>query len=196
MMSFTTMNNKVPHADELSQSTEYLVNNGKTVKKWLTLADKYMQSYAEEPDVFILPPQHKFLASLVKRFAKNTEGFVQYLIMVRDSFSKEDAAWEQVQAVHRRINGRLVQQLRRERSNRAIAKAETLHGETDYHTRLQWVSTLEHGWAKRRLAYLNDYRKKSGDQRIDVETRAEVLAEFWDIIDTEIYEAKELPSWS
>lgn len=196
MMGFTTDNCRVPHADELLECTEYLVNNGKTVKKWLTLADKYMQSYVAEPDIFIMPPSHKFLTPLVDIYARNTEGFVQYIIMVRDSFSKEDAAWEQVQSVHRRINGRLVQQLRRERSNRAIAKAETLYGETDYHTRLQWVSALEHGWAKRRLAFLNDWRKKSAEPRLDVETRAELLAEFWDIIDTEIYEAKELPPWN
>lgn len=29
-----------------------------------------------------------------------------------------------------------------------------------------------------------------------MQTRAELLAEFWDIIDTEIYEAKELPPWN
>ncbi len=194
MMEFLSTNNKANEC-ALLETSEQLINNGKSVKKWLTLADKYMQEYAKDRDT-VIPASHKFLVPLIETYARNTEGFVQYVVHIRDSFSKEDAAWEQVQAVHRRINGRLVQQMRRERSNRAIAQAETLYGETDYHTRLQWVSTLEHGWAKRRLAYLNDWRKKTGEERVDVETRAELLAEFWDIIDTEIYEAKELPPWN
>ena len=58
------------------------------------------------------------------------------------------------------------------------------------------MADLEHGWAKRRLAHLDDYRRKSGEQRIDTETRAEILAEFWDVVDTEIYERREIPKWN
>jgi hypothetical protein len=182
--------------DTTTDCTEFFLSNPKAVAKWLTTADKHMQTYAAGPDELLLPKAHKFLTPLIETYARNTEGFIAYITTLRDQFSKEDAAWEQVQTVMRKVNGRFIQQLRRERSSRAIKAAEGLYGETDYHTRLKWVADLEHGWAKRRLAHLDDYRRKSGEQRIDTETRAEILAEFWDVVDTEIYERREIPKWN
>lgn len=180
---------------DLKETTDYLLRNPSNIKKWLTLADKYMQTFAKDPSIFLLPKTHEILKPLIEAYALNTDGFVQYLVGIRDSFSKEDLAWEQVQSIHRRINGRYVQQQRRERAKRAVAKAEALYGPTDYHTRLKWVSDLEHSWAQRRLLYLDDCRGNFTSDRLDTETRAEALAEFWDVIDTEIHEGK-IPSWN
>jgi hypothetical protein len=91
--------------------------------------------------------------------------------------------------------GRYVQQVRRERADRAIAKAQELYGDTDFHTRLQWVSKLEHSWAQRRLDFLAKHRGRSENNRISSDERAELLAEFWDEIETEIHNG-ELPSWN
>ena len=75
-------------------------------------------------------------------------------------------------------------------------KAKELYGDTDYHSRLQWVSDLEHLWAGRRLEFLDSYRSKYKSDRLDTETRAEALAEFWEIIDTEISEGRNIPPWN
>ena len=183
-------------SEELTACTETLRKNPHSVNKWVTLADKYMQAYADNPHQFLLPKTHEFLEPLVKAFAPDVEGFTLYLLTLRDTFDKSDKSWEQIQAHYRRINGRLVQKMRRERSNRAVAKAEELYGSTDYHTRLQWVSSLEHSWSQRRLAFLDSKRASFSSGRIDTDTRAELLAVFWEVIDTEIFEGKGLPNWS
>ncbi len=179
----------------IKDTTEFLLRNPSGVKKWLTLADKYMQTFVEAPNDFLLPKAHLILKPLIEAYAKNTDGFLQYIIGVRDSFSQEDKSWDEAQAIYRRINGRFVQQQRRERSSRAITKAVELFGAApQYHKRLKWVADLEHSWAKRRLAFLEVHREKMANLRIDTETRADLLAEFWEIIDTEIFEG-EIPPW-
>lgn len=190
------INEIVPNAEELRECTDFLTKNPHSVKKWITLADKYMQTLCKDPETFLIAKPHSFLEPLVRAYATNLEDFLLYLIELRDAFSKEDLAWEHVQTVYRRINGRFVQQQRRERSNRAIAKAEEQYGPTDFHSRLQWVADLEHSWAGRRLLFLDDYRDKYKTKRLDTETRAEVLLEFWETIDFEIHTGKDLPPWN
>lgn len=180
---------------DLNETTEYLLRNPSNIKKWLTLADKYMQTFAKDPSIFLLPKTHEFLKPLIEAYAFNIDGFVQYIVGIRDSFSKEDLAWEQVQNIQRRINGRYVQQQRRERAQRAIAKAEELYGETDYHSRLKWVADLEHAWAGRRLLFLDKHRDERKGDRLDTDTRAELLLQFWEIVDTEIFEGG-VPPWN
>lgn len=186
---------KFPTEDELLSCTTFLEKNPHSVQKWINLADKYMQTFAKDPETFLLPKTHEFLKPLIVTYARNADGFVQYLIGLRDTFSKEDLAWDQVQTIHRRVNGRYIQQQRRERSNRATQKAEELYGPTDYHSRLKWVSDLEHTWASRRLLFMDKHRDAQRAERLDTETRADLLLEFWEIIDTEIHEGN-IPSWS
>ena len=78
---------------------------------------------------------------------------------------------------------------------RAIIKAEALFGEIPYTKRMQWMAEQEHVWAKRRLAFLEIQRKRLKQERLSTELRTEMLLEFWDIIDTEIYKG-ELPPWN
>jgi len=183
-------------ADGVQDCTDFFLKNPHSVQKWLNTVDKYMQTLTKEPDMFLLPRAHEFLKPLVEAYAADTEGFTHYLIYLRDSFSKSDLAWEHVQSIYRKINGRYVQQIRRERANRACEKAEELYGPTDYHSRLQWVADLEHSWAQRRLAYLEAHRNGRKSGRLDVETRAEILAEFWVAVDAEIKEGREIPPWN
>mgnify|MGYP006100397055 CR=1 FL=1 len=185
-----------PTDEELYACTDFLSKNPQSVKKWLNVADKYMQTLVANPEMFLLPKSHGFLKPVISRYAKDIDGFSRYLLELRDMFSTTDLAWEHVQTVYRRVNGRFVQQTRRERSHRAIAKASELYGKPAYHSRMQWVSDLEHTWANRRLMYLDDYRNKMKGDRIDVDTRAELLGMFWEIIDTEIFEGKGLPPWN
>lgn len=179
----------------IRETTDLLLDNPNMASVWLGQADKYMQAHSYDPQTFILPKEHAFLQPLVEAYAANLEGFVEYIVGVRDSIEKGSGAWERVQNLYRRVMGRYVQQQRRERANRALAKAEELYGGTSFHDRLRWVSNLEHGWAKRRLDYLAERRARTEDDRLSSDERAEALLEFWDIIDTEIYNG-EVPPWN
>jgi len=181
---------------DLDETTNQFIRTPSKVGDYIQLADKYMQTYKENPNMFVLPKPHSFMQPLVAAYAADPEGSIAYLIALRDNFSKSESAWEAIQKQYRRINGRYVQQQRRERAGRAAAKAEELYGPTDYHSRLQWVADLEHGWANRRLSFMDQHRGKSKQSRIDTETRAELLQEFWELIDNEIKEGKEIPPWN
>jgi hypothetical protein len=78
---------------------------------------------------------------------------------------------------------------------RAVARAEELYGEIPYQERIQWIAKLEHEWARRRIAFLEQQRRRIGEPRLSVEIRTELLLEFWDTIDTEIYEGQ-IPPWN
>jgi len=188
---------KVDNFEEspLSAVTATLLRNPDKVKEWLTIADKHMTSYEDNPEVFLLPKAHEFLKPLIEAYSNNLEGFTQYLLELRDNFDRKSRQFVDVQAIYRRLNGRYVQQSRRERMARAIIKAEALFGEIPYTKRMQWMAEQEHVWAKRRLAFLEIQRKRLKQERLSTELRTEMLLEFWDIIDTEIYKG-ELPPWN
>ncbi len=179
----------------LSAVTATLLRNPDKVKEWLTIVDKHMTSYADNPEVFLLPKAHEFLKPLIEAYAHNLEGFTQYLLELRDNFDRRSLQFVEVQAIYRRLNGRFVQQSRRDRMARAIIKADTLFGEIAYTKRMQWMAELEHVWARRRLAFLEQQRKRLKQDRLSTELRTEMLLEFWDIIDTEIYEGN-IPPWN
>ena len=180
---------------ELQATIDIFLRSPDKAAEWLTLADKYAQAYLEDPKIFLLPTAHGFLKPIIERYANDLEGLAQYVETVRDAFDRRSAQWLAIQRVYRRINGRHVQQLRRSRSNRAVEKAIELFGSVDYKTRLQWVANLENDWAKRRLVFLDAQRDKFKGGRISVEDRVELLAEFWNDIDTEIYEGR-LKKWN
>ena len=179
----------------LEECTSTFLRNPDKVKQWLLLADKYMQAYKEDKNSFILPKAHEFLEPLVMGFHSNLDGFLQYLTELRDRYDRGSQQFEEAQSVYRRLNGRFVQQHRRQRMSRAVAKAEELYGEISYPARIQWMADLEHAWAQRRLAFLEAQRARIKQERLDTELRTEYLLEFWDIIDTEIHKG-EVPPWN
>ena len=116
---------KVDNFEEspLSAVTATLLRNPDKVEEWLTIADKHMTSYEDNPEVFLLPKAHEFLKPLIEAYSNNLEGFTQYVLDIRDSFDRRSLQFVKVQAIYRRLNGRYVQQSRRERMARAIIKA-------------------------------------------------------------------------
>lgn len=179
----------------LPECNNTLLRNPDKLHDWLSIADKYMQAYAESPKTFLLPRAHEFLKPIIETYALDLEGFTYYLVGLRDSFDRYSTAYKDIQAIYRRVNGRLIQQQRRERVNRAVAKAEELYGEIPFTQRMQWMAELEHEWAKRRLEFLEANRRRYENDRLPTEDRAELLAEFWENIDHEIYEGK-IPKWN
>lgn len=189
------MPNKIGEGTPLEETTSALLRNPDKVSEWVIIADKHMMSYAKDQRLFVLPKQHEFMKPLIEAFAHDLVGFAEYLLQLRDNFDRRSRQFVDIQAVYRRVNGRSVQQQRRERMARAIAKAEELYGEIAYTKRMQWMAELEHHWAQRRLAFLEQQRKRLKQERLSTEMRTEMLLEFWDIIDTEIYKG-ELPQWN
>ena len=175
--------------------TEFFLRNPSAISKWLNTADKHMQSYVANPELFLLAKQHEFLRPLIMAYARDLEGFTYYVLELRDNFDRRSIQYTEVQAIYRRLNGRLVQQSRRLRIARATTKAEELYGEVPYTKRMQWMAELEHKWAQRRLAFLEIQRTRLKQKHLETELRTELLLEFWDIIDTEIYKG-ELPPWN
>lgn len=181
--------------EALPEATRFLLRNPDKLKDWLSIADKHMQTYQDDPKLLVIPKAHEHLAPLVGAFAEDLEGFTFYLLELRDNFDRNSTQFKDIQAVYRRINGRLVQQQRRERIRRAVAKAEELYGEIPFTKRMQWMADVEHDWARRRLSFLEIQRKRLRHERLSTELRTELLLEFWDVIDTEIYEGK-VPPWN
>lgn len=187
----------MPEREEsaLSQCTNALLRNPDKAAEWIAVADRHMQTYVESPETFLLPKAHEFLKPLIESYALNLDGFTQYLVGLRDSFDRRSSQFTQIQAVYRRVNGRYVQQQRRERIGRAVAKAEELYGTVHYQERVFWMARVEHEWAQRRIAFLEQQRRRIGEPRLSVDIRTELLLEFWDGIDTEIYEGN-IPPWN
>ena len=177
----------------LHESTNVLLSDTEKLATWLNLADNYIQAFNDDRKNFVLPKAYGVLHPLIEAFANNLEGFVVYIKGVRDSLPRKSLAFEEVHALYRRVNGRYTQQVRRERTQRAVDKAEELYGKTDYHPRQKWISVLEHEWAQRRLLFLQEF---SRGERVSMDKRAELLAEFWDMIDTEINEGDCLTKWN
>lgn len=179
----------------LPETTESLLRNPDKITEWLSIADKHMQTYVENPNLVVLPRAHEFLRPLIEGYARDLEGFADYILELRDQFARSSSQFKDIQAVYRRLNGRWVQQQRRERMLRAVDKAESLNGEIPFTKRMQWMAELEHDWAQRRLAFLEQQRKRLKMERMSTELRTGFLLEFWDIIDTEIYEG-DIPPWN
>jgi len=186
---------KIDDGTPLQDTTKALLRNPDKVNEWLIIADKQMMSYAKDKELFALPKQHELIKPLVEVFAHDLGGFAEYLLELRDNFDRRSRQFVDIQSIYRRVNGRYVQQQRRQRMARAVAKAEELYGEIAYTKRVQWMADVEHEWARRRLAFLEQQRVRIKQQRLDTELRSEMLLEFWDIIDTEIHKG-ELPPWN
>ena len=179
----------------LPECKDTLLRNPDKLGEWLSVADKHMQSYAEDPKTFLLPKAHVFLQSLIETYTSDLEGFTEYLADLRDRFDRKSAAYKDVQKVYRRINGRYIQQQRRERMDRAVKKAEELFETIPFLQRMQWIANLEHQWAKRRLEFLEAQRGRYKNGRLPAEDRVALLEDFWKQIDDEITDGN-VPPWN
>ena len=177
----------------IQDSTNTLLSNKNGIATWLNVADNYIQAFNEDRANFVLPRAYIALKPIIESYANNLEGFALYVKGMRDTVAKKDPMYVELQALYRRVNGRYIQQVRRERSQRVVVKAEKLFGMADYHTKQRWVADLEHNWAQRRISFMQNVSK---GKRLGMEERAEHLAEFWNDIDTEINNGEGLSDWN
>ena len=81
---------------DLSDCTEKLLRTPTSINKWIEIADKHMQTKKADPDMYALPRAHEFLSPVIDAL-NNIEEFLDYIIMLRDNFSKGDKTWEDIQ---------------------------------------------------------------------------------------------------
>jgi hypothetical protein len=57
----------------LPECTNTLLRSPDKLRDWLSIADKHMQTYAENPSTFLLPRAHEFLKPLIERCVVSIE---------------------------------------------------------------------------------------------------------------------------
>ena len=129
----------------LNDATDVILAKPERTATWLTLADRFIGQYNDDRAGFVLPRAYAFLLPLIEHFADNPEAFLTYISGIRESFPRGSDSAKQVQALYRKVNGRITQQARRERAQRAIEKAITMFGNPpSYGARQLWISKREH----------------------------------------------------
>lgn len=176
----------MPHIHPLAKLKSELVEfeNPATI---LRLADNYLQQVAELGDSFVLPKQYTVIHPILEYYAGDLAGWVDYVKRIRDAFGPRSQARTDLHALYRTLSIRHVQQIRRERLNAAIAKAIALHlipDDPEAKRRYEKRCVVE--WGMRRDALLNEHRGRTHTGRLSTDEREEILARFWQVIDTEV----------
>ena len=178
--------NFVPQAT-VDEATQVILSQPKLIITRIDLLDRYIKSSNPDGPNFLLPPEHDVLQPIGEKFGEDLQGFIQYILHLRNSFAKSSKKWEQIQAIYRKINTRYIQQQRRERTKRAIqVNKKTFDEKPEYSVRLQWIANIEKIWAKKRLAHLERERNAGNRAHLQSDEYNEVLAEFWEQISKEI----------
>lgn len=136
----------------------------------LKLADGYMRMWADNPNTFVLPKDHAFLALRDEVYHIRGERSEQYINM---------------QALFRTAEVRLMQFYRRDRLRQCVEWFIQQYPHVPAAQRRVWARKIEQQWAKRRLATLSAARKAAGGMLTEDERRV-VLDEFWADVDTAI----------
>ena len=152
----------------------------------LRMVDNYILQAHRFGSEFVMPREHRSLKPLVTRFFGNFNRFVFFVKEVRDASAPRSKQQAALHGLYRTLEVRLVQQERRDRVRRAVDWLEREHPRLTYDSRLRWARKLEQGWGRRRLSYMEDYRRMTAKHRLSTEEREEVLARFWTMIDNEI----------
>ena len=171
----------------IDEATEVILRQPEHIITRIDLLDRYIKSSDPNGPNFLLPPEHEVLQPIGEKIGTNLNEFIQYILHLRDRFSKNSAEWRKIQAIYRKINTRYIQQQRRERTKKAIqANRKVFTEKPEYSVKLQWIANIEKIWAEKRLLYLEVRRKSGHRAHLKYDELNEVLAEFWEQISEEI----------
>lgn len=175
----------------LREATRHILDSEEPAK-WLELADMYIKSYKQLPDVFVIPADHAILQPVVAGFHADTEAFVEYIKAIRDMTQPGDERIK-LHDLYRTIITRRVMGVRRQRVQTALRAVErAINRPLDPDEAARVGTKLEQYWARRRRELLKNHRSKTVKGRLSTSVQNSLLKEFWAEIDAEI-ERGELP---
>lgn len=160
----------------------------------LQLADTYLTHMAELGAEFILPKKYELIKPALEYYANDLEGWVKFVRGVRDRLPRVGRQYHPgVNALLRKLEIRLTQQLRRDRLDTAVAMA-VRKGliEGDYETKVRYAKRCTQAWKLKRETMLKNAAMSTKSNRLSVAERELLLAEFWHNIEAEIQNG-ELP---
>jgi Ca2+-binding EF-hand superfamily protein len=176
----------------LPELTDHLIKDPQVASK-LRLADSYMLQVERMGRQFRVPEEHSDLTPIIERYSRNFSRFVSYVKDLRDTVPPRSESYIALHELYRMLEVRLVQQQRRERARKALAWLEKNYPKLNSEQKLRWVRKLEQQWGKRRMAAMDDVRRKTLRGRLSTTEREGVLQEFWHEIDQEV-EKGDLPA--
>jgi hypothetical protein len=168
---------------ELRETTQTILKSAMPAVL-LRLADKYIESYNEMRESFVLPREHVILLPIIEVFHDNLGDFVEYIKAIRNNLS--GVVKTEVHEFYRTISTRYVQQVRRKRAERSLESLSRMIGrQLEPDEKVRVVKMLEKHWGARRTAML---KRAAEDGDLTVNVRAKLLVDFWKQIDKEIDE--------
>ena len=176
----------------LPELTDHLIKDPRAAEK-LRLADSYMLQVERMGRQFILPSEHTVLEPIIDKYAKNFPRFVAYVRELRDTVQPRSESYIALHELYRMLEVRLVQQQRRERARKALTWLEKQSPKATAEQKQRWIRKLEQQWGKRRMAAMEEARRRTASGRLSTAERESVLEEFWTDIDQEVADG-ELPS--
>lgn len=169
----------------LREATRHILDSEEPAK-WLELADMYMKSYKQLPDVFVIPADHAILQPVVAAFHADPEAFIDYIKAIRDMTQPGDERIK-LHDLYRTIITRRVMGVRRQRVQNALRAVErALNRPLDPDEAARVSTKLEQHWAKRRRDFLKSQRALTAKGRLSTDVQNSVLKQFWSEIDEEI----------
>lgn len=169
--------------------TEQLLNDPGIADK-LRLVDDYIVHRQRAGRRFVLPEEHGQLEGLIEEYGSNFARFVEYVRRLRDTVPPRSEVYVSLHELYRTLDVRLVQQQRRDRAKRALEVYERKHPRATYDEKMKWLRAQEQSWGRRRMAVLDNYRRKTAEKRLSTEEREDILKEFWRGVDDEIKAGK------
>lgn len=149
---------------------------------WLELADSYIELFNKNPKVFRLPKDHVKLKPLIENFAYDMDGFVDFVLSVRNEASKQQ--YKGIHEFYRRVVVRRTQQQRRRRLTQGVRQIEEDLGMRFSADQVSRVSVwLEQYWGKERMDRLDEARSHTSGGRISTDVRTEICDAFWAEVD-------------
>ena len=169
----------------LPELTDHLVKDPKAAEK-LRLADSYMLQIERVGRQFRLPEEHVQLEPIIEKYSRNLPKFVAYVRELRDTVPPRSSSYTAIHELYRMLEVRLVQQKRRDRARRAMTWYEAQHPRATTEQKHRWIRKLEQQWGRRRMAMLEDARRKTEQGRLSTLEREVLLTEFWEEVDSEV----------
>lgn len=165
--------------------TQHLLNDPSAADK-LRLVDDYIAHRQRAGRRFILPHEHGELEPLIEEYSDNFPRFVEYVKRLRDTVPPRSEVYIALHELYRTLDVRMVQQQRRDRAKRALEVYERKNPKASYDDKMKWLRRLEQAWGRRRMATLEEHRRKTLAGRLSTEEREAILKEFWQEVDKEI----------